>query len=460
MENIASETNKYAQQLAEQLIESQALYPSSRICDWKETSADELYVFFAIISAMGIVAKSRIVDYWSTNADIFMTPGFQVYMSLRRFQLLCKCLHFRDNKDMYTQNLNRSEAKLFKIQPVIDHLNSVFRLSYNLQQNIALDESLLQWKGWLDINQFIPNKAAAVGIKTYEICESQTGYLWRFMVHAHKRTENTASNPLQSFIPSLVLELLKGLENKGHTVWMDNFYNSPALARTLKALRIDCVGTLRTNRQFVPQELTDLTKNKMRPGQIAGVTSGDIDLMVWRDRNRVATISTYHGNSTVTARGVTKPVLIHDYNIMMGGVDKKDQMLAAFPIEKKRTRVWYKKFFRRLLNVSILNSFIICKHTNPVMSHRTFRISLVESLLKKHSPHVATVPTALAQPRRTMTTTTISDVREHHLVELEYETKLKGRKRRRCVVCKKRVTTVCSGCDKAACLNPCFVGIH
>lgn len=87
MENIASETNKYAQQLAEQLIESQALYPSSRICDWKETSADELYVFFAIISAMGIVAKSRIVDYWSTNADIFMTPGFQVYMSLRRFQV-------------------------------------------------------------------------------------------------------------------------------------------------------------------------------------------------------------------------------------------------------------------------------------------------------------------------------------------------------------------------------------
>lgn len=246
---------------------------------------------------------------------------------------------------MYTQNLNRSEAKLFKIQPVIDHLNSVFRLSYNLQQNIALDESLLQWKGWLDINQFIPNKAAAVGIKTYEICESQTGYLWRFMVHAHKRTENTASNPLQSFIPSLVLELLKGLENKGHTVWMDNFYNSPALARTLKALRIDCVGTLRTNRQFVPEELTDLTKNKMRPGQIAGVTSGDIDLMVWRDRNRVATISTYHGNSTVTARGVTKPVLIHDYNIMMGGVDKKDQMLAAFPIEKKTHKGFVQKIF-------------------------------------------------------------------------------------------------------------------
>lgn len=83
----------------------------------------------------------------------------------------------------------------------------------------------------------------------------------------------------------------------------------------------------------------------MRPGQIAGVTSGDIDLMVWRDRNRVATISTYHGNSTVTVRGVTKPVLIHDYNIMMGGVDKKDQMLAAFPIEKKNAQGFGTKNF-------------------------------------------------------------------------------------------------------------------
>ncbi|XP_041972285.1 uncharacterized protein LOC121728213 [Aricia agestis] len=36
------------------------------------------------------------------------------------------------------------------------------------QQNVALDESLTMWKGWLDINQFIRNKAAAVGIKTYE----------------------------------------------------------------------------------------------------------------------------------------------------------------------------------------------------------------------------------------------------------------------------------------------------
>ncbi|KAI8427971.1 hypothetical protein MSG28_002285 [Choristoneura fumiferana] len=361
MEHIVSETNKYAQQLATQFILNNNIRPSSRICDWKDTSVDELYVFLAITIAMGVVAKGQVVDYWNSDESIFITPGFRVYMSLRRFQLLHRCLHFRDNKDMYKQNLSHSEAKLFKIQPVLDHLNSVFQSSYNLQQNIALDESLLQWKGWLEINQFISNKAAAVGIKTYEICESQTGYLWRFVVHARKRSVTAVpdSDPLQAFIPNLVLTLVQGLENKGHTLWMDNFYNSPALARKLKSLGFDCVGTLRTNRRFVPTMLADVTRAKMHPGEIIGLTSGDVDLLVWRNNNRVAMISTYHGNATAEIKGITKPAVVHDYNYMMGGVDKKDQMLAAFPIERKRTKVWYKKLFRRLLNVSVLNAYVI-----------------------------------------------------------------------------------------------------
>lgn len=162
---------------------------------------------------------------------------------------------------MCALNLEASEAKLFKIQPVLDHLNDKFQNLYNLHQNIALDESLLQWKGWLDINQLIPNKSATVGIKTYEICESQTGYLWRFEVHAFKKSSPQQSqDPLKASTPSIVLRLIHGLENRGHTLWMVNFYNSPCLARRLKVLGLDCVGTLRTNRIFVPEALHNLTK--------------------------------------------------------------------------------------------------------------------------------------------------------------------------------------------------------
>lgn len=229
---------------------------------------------------------------------------------------------------------------------------------------------------------------------------------------------------------------------------MDNFYNSPCLARRLKCLGFDCVGTLRTDRKFVPQALNSLTKRNMRLGQISSLTSGDVDVMVWRDTNRVAMISTYHGNGHQTIRGSTKPILILDNNIMIGGVDKKDQLLAMYPVERKRTQMWYKKLFRRLLNASVLNSFVIHKHSSSSLSHRNFRVTLIKSLLSKHS-----------SPRPIPSATTQNKVDVTHRVA-EFPKGKHQRMRRACTVCKKQVHTFCVGCGKTVCIDPCFLTIH
>ncbi|CAB3249154.1 unnamed protein product [Arctia plantaginis] len=236
-----------------------------RITRWKDTCVNEIYTYFAIVLAMGMVVKSRIEEYWNLSRDIFSTPGFHSEMSLDRFLLLSMCLHFNNNNNYDPAVMTRSEAKLFKVKLIIDHLDRKFSELYTLSQNAALDESLTMWKGWLDINQFIRNKEATVGIKTYEVCESHTGYLWRFEVHAVHDTSDPQEGPVS------------------------------ALARELKSLGFDCVGTLRTNRQFVPTEVARIAKSDMAVGQVVGCTSGDVDIMVWRDKNRVAFISTYHG---------------------------------------------------------------------------------------------------------------------------------------------------------------------
>lgn len=447
MEHIAFQTNKYAQQVASQMMVNHTLRPRSRISRWYDTTVDELYVYFGIILAMGIVVKSRLEEYWGSTPDIFYTPGFSAHMNIDRFLLLSKCLHFNDNNNMRELKLDFSEAKLFKIQPILSHLNKKFQDMYTPSQNIALDESLLMWKGLLDISQLIPNKAAVRGIKTYEICESQTGYLWRFAVHASKRCPpKQVENPLEAATPAIVLQLIQGLEQKGYTLWIDNYYQSPCLARHLKSLGFDCVGTLRTDRQFVPQALNSLTKRNMRPGQTAGLTSGDVDILVWRANNRVAMISTYHGNAQQTVRGSTKPILILDYNIMMGGVDKKDQLLAMYPVERKRTSVWYKKLFRRLLNITVLNSYIIHHHSSS-MTHRNFRVALVKSLLEHSASHP--IPPSPTRNKPNIT---------HRLAE--FPMGKHQRMRRACTACKKPVRTFCVGCGKTVCMEPCFVTIH
>ncbi|XP_045776021.1 piggyBac transposable element-derived protein 4-like [Maniola jurtina] len=460
MNHIAMETNRYAQEVAWGKMVNHKLGPHSRICSWQDTTPDELYTYMAIILAMGNVIKTKLEEYWSTNADIFSTPGFSACMPYNRFVLLNACIHFANNGAMDAEKLTPSEAKLYKIELIVTHLNDKFQSLYNLGQNIALDESLLQWKARLSINQFTSNKAATIGIKTYEICESKTGYLWRFVIHAHKATSAVPleqQTPLDAPTPAIVLGLLNGLQNKGHTVWMDNYYNSPALARYLKSIGFDVVGTLRTNREFVASDLVKLTKSNMKPGEISSCTSGDVDLMVWRDNNRVGTISTYHGNATVISDGKLKPVLIVDYNIMMGGVDKKDQMLAMYPVERKRTKVWYKKFFRRLLNVSVLNSYIIAKNSSPRQDHRTFRHDLILALLSRHNSNRKIV----FPPNRGLDIAppTTFEASVHNLAKQPIGNSA-SRLRRKCCECKKRTHFYCVGCNKPVCIGACFISLH
>jgi len=81
--------------------------------------------------------------------------------------------------------------------------------------------------------QYIPLKSSKFGIKSYELCESSSGYLWSFIIYTGKDTVfQTAfisgdTNKTAAILLSLVEPLLK----KGRTLWMDNFCNSPALAQ-------------------------------------------------------------------------------------------------------------------------------------------------------------------------------------------------------------------------------------
>lgn len=305
----------------------------------------------------------------------------------------------------------------------------------------------------MDINQFIPNKAARVGIKTYEVCDSQNGYLWRFVVHAGHDNDQTAANPpendaVSGAIPSLVLRLLNGLEYKGHTVWMDNFYNSPALAREMKSRGFNCVGTIRLQRQCVPVELATLTKRDMTAGELCGATSGDVDIIVWRDKNLVNLISTYHGLQTVRCGNKIKPSVVADYNVCMGGVDRKDQILSMYPIERKRTRVWYKKFFRRLLNVSVLNAYILFKASQPDYSHRKFRKVLVTQILARHTVIKPPRPIAMVN----------HDPAQYAVVQDSRQRA--ERIRRVCALCKKKTHTYCTGCNVTLCTYTCFGPYH
>uniref|UniRef100_A0A2H1WRG1 SFRICE_032285 n=1 Tax=Spodoptera frugiperda TaxID=7108 RepID=A0A2H1WRG1_SPOFR len=245
-------------------------------------------------------------------------------------------------------------------------------------------------------DNLIATKAAQVGIKSYELYESSTGYFWQMLVYSGKKEHNLETSGDQrepEGATSNIINLHKGvvspLLNKGHTLVMDNFYNSPLLARTLKTQKTDVMGTIRLNREFVPDSLRSKNKSNMRTGEVAFSQTRDLTISAWKDANVVTLISTYHpvevSGKEKYGYSKYKPKVVLDYNLSMGGVDKKDQLLQAFPIERVRNINWYKKLFRRLLNVSIHNAFVMFPKPS-LMAQRQFRVLLADEIIQRFRP--------------------------------------------------------------------------
>lgn len=169
IDTIVTETNRYAEQ--DMAKRGHIFARFSRSWKWTPCTSAEIYVLLALYMLMSIIVKPTIRSYFSKN-PLLHTKIFPSTMTGERFELLCKFLHFSNNE----VTVPDIPKKLSKIHTIITHLIEKFQSAYVMSQNIALDESLLLWKGRLSIRQYIPLKAARFGIKSFELCESSTGY--------------------------------------------------------------------------------------------------------------------------------------------------------------------------------------------------------------------------------------------------------------------------------------------
>ena len=72
------------------------------------------------------------------------------------------------------------------------------------------------------------------------------------------------------------------------------------------------------------------------------------------------------------------PTCVVDYNSFVGGVDLTDQYLSYYSLTNRKTVKWWKLFWR-LIDIYILNSFIIYRKIfteGSINSNRMFRLEL------------------------------------------------------------------------------------
>ncbi|XP_046386123.1 piggyBac transposable element-derived protein 4-like [Ischnura elegans] len=440
---LVSETNRQAETL-----QSANVSPHSRIADWKHMSRDEFQKFLGLLFHMGTIRLNRIQDYWKKD-DLFNLTCFSRYMPRDRFLGILQTLHFAANP---TENEPLPEDKLFKIRPLINHFQGRMHAIYSPAKDLSLDESMVLWRGRLIFRQYMKGKRHKYGIKIYLLTES-SGIVIRMLVYTGSADKEVGG---QGHVRNVVHKLLQGREGFGHSVYLDNYYNSVQLSRELLGKEIYCTGTLRVNRAGNPKEIVS---QKIKKGEIVKQWSHDgICVLKWRDKRDVLVITSEYGSQLLEVpnrKGILKlkPEAIVMYNKFMRGIDHGDQMLAYYPCEHKSVK-WYKKLGIHIFQLIIINSYLLYqKYSGHKKTLYEFRIELIRSLVGAQ-----TGPTSRPSTPKPP---------ESHFPDFFPADGGNRRKQKRCRVChtkgvRKTVTTFCPDCpdEPGLCLRPCFIEYH
>ena len=271
---------------------------------------------------------------------------------------------------------------------------------------------------------------------------------------------------------AVVLKLLEGLENRGHHVYMDNYYSSPHLFHCMRRLGFGACGTVRINRRGVPEEI----KAKLQKGEIVSkMIDEDTMALKWMDKRPVAMLTTVHDDSVVTkqrrtraAQGgveeIRKPAVVERYNEFMGGVDTGDQLLSYYGFSH-RTLKWWRRAFFHLIEVAIVNAYIMYL-TTPCegrrLTHKEFRIQLAKELLMD----TVDVESRCCGPHPNPNPPSFRLTGRHFPAKVGLTPS--GRPSQPdCVVCsrkkgngRKSTTYKCKQCDLPMCVVPCFELYH
>ncbi|XP_045506093.1 piggyBac transposable element-derived protein 4-like [Colias croceus] len=457
---IVSGANQYASEITSSSFQS----------EWYATNIHEILCLFSFWMMLGIIKMPTITSCFSTH-PLLMTEVFKRIFTRKRYENLTRALNFIEvdpGYDAYTSD------RLYRLRPIILHLNEKFQSNYVLDKDICIDESLTLSKGRSDIW----SKSAKFGIKTFELCESVTGYLWSFIVYTGKESSadlEQAHGVLKR--TAVVKKLMAPLLRKGYRLFMDFWYNSPLLARFLKRNGTDLIGTITPSHRDVP---VLINKAPLKRGEIIARHSGDVSVLSWQDKKRITMISTCHGSYTALPRVQSKhmsravpykPQVVLDYNKFMGGVDLKDQMLEPYLLERKRCQKWSMKLFKWLLSVSILNSRILLQSsTNKLHDHLAFRLQLVDSILANHLSHCPQGRSYAVSSSRSQHQELGRLIPVAHWPTLLPQTRGNSAEnrsfRKRCVVCLRegrksiKTTFSCETCGVPLCIQNCFKTYH
>ena len=249
--------------------------------NWRDVTVEEMKAFVGVILNMGVVQLPDIKDYWRQDETINL-PFFRSVFSRDRFLQIFRLLHVGD-----IPSPNRPS----KIESFLQLLLPRFCRVFTPNKQIAVDESVITFKGRVSFHQYLKGKPNPWGIKAFVLSDSNSGYLYNVSIYYGKMTVLLHPELPQTVL--VVLSLVQYLHNAGYDLYVDRFYNSPLLALELS---ITVTGTVQSNRKGLPDGVK--TKQKQDIGTIREFRCGSMMALSWVDKRKIFMLSTKHSKGT------------------------------------------------------------------------------------------------------------------------------------------------------------------
>lgn len=262
----------------------------------------ELRTFIGILLVSGYAGAQSYRHMWSSENDL---RNEMVYNAMRRdrFEDICRNLHFESELRPPTNN----KDKLWKLRPIIHHLKAKMVANFHPEQNLAFDESIIEYFGHHGLKQFIKGKPIRFGFKVWSLCTT-SGYLLNFEIYqgASGRANGQYEERFGKCAAPLVFmcdDFSQEVRLLPFSFYFDNLFTGFPLLAYLKLRGYNATGTIRENRipKSCPIPNKKLLKKKPR-GFIQSIQMKDTDIRLtkWIDNSPVSVASTCFGANPIS----------------------------------------------------------------------------------------------------------------------------------------------------------------
>lgn len=413
---------------------------------WQPTDSYELLAFIGVHIYMGIDSLPARRMYWSGDTRHSTVAAV---LSRDRFESITRYL------TVSPPEVGAAPRNPFSfVRAFVAALNHSFPRHWNPGRHLALDESMVSFRGHSDIKQFVPGKPHPHGYKIWVLANEN--YMLQFQLYEGK----AAAGPS---IHEMVMQLTSLYRNNNHVLYIDTLFTSPTLITSLFNVGIRVCGSVKRNRIGMPASAVLSTDqlNALPRGSHLQLQKGDVTLCAWRDKklilllynhtdpNQLTSLERWGDDGVIYQLGC--PRAVRDYFHHARAVDIINQLHYSYLPGRKSRKCWTRLVWW-LIDICILNAFRLWQVNHPADTHLAFRMKLAQALMES-------LP-AERRPRREAR----SDGSAVPLATDHYS--VLSPARGDCAYCSHqpdhRVNTkyICAKCGTHLCVGACFAAYH